>query len=521
MSGARAARVWCVNSARRIAGRRELAFNRCMSFDAIIVGAGATGSWAAKLLTERGLSVLLLEAGPPVAEVETAARSNGSAEAARQDIQSRCYAFNADTRHLFIDDVDNPYETPNQLPFVWIRMRLVGGRTVLWHRVALRMSDRQFKAASLDGFGADWPITYSELQPYYDEVERFLGVCGIYSNLEEIPDGLFLPAMLSEPAQVFKQAIELEWPDRHVTALRRAGVSAGCADTALAAAESTTRLTLRTHAVVSRVVCDRSGREAIGVEYVDCRSGGTREAQGKVIMLCASTIETPRIMLNSTSSRHARGIGNSSGLLGQYLTDHISGVGVTGLRAGECDGPSDFYIPNFRNCNGHNEKFLRGYGIQGYIRPGPQQTTECTLVCFGEMLPRATNYITLGSAQDRWGIPVPRVHCRFSDNELEMAHDQASQSEQILRQAGFDVIGTQGLNPPGSSIHEAGTARMGSHPETSILNSYNQCWEVPNLFVTDGSAFPSVGFQNPTLTMMAITARACSYIVREFRRVAW
>jgi choline dehydrogenase-like flavoprotein len=492
-----------------------------MNFDVIIVGAGATGSWAAKLLTERGLSVLLLEAGPTRAAVEATARSNGSAEAARQIVQSQCYAFNTDTRHLFVDDLDNPYETPNQAPFVWIRMRLVGGRTVLWHRVALRMSDRQFKAASLDGLGADWPITYAELQPYYDAVERFLGVCGMYSNLEEIPDGLFLPATLSEPAQIFKQAVELEWPDRHVTALRRADATSCCADTALAAAESTTRLTLRAHSVVSRVVCDRTGRRALGVEYVDCPLGSTREAHGKVIMLCASTIETTRIMLNSASSRHPYGIGNTNGLLGQYLTDHISGVGVTGVRAGECGGTSEFYIPNFRNRSGRNEKFLRGYGIQGYIRPGPQQTTQCTLVCFGEMLPRATNSITLASARDRWGIPAPRVHCQFSDNELEMAHDQASQSERILRRAGFDVIGTQGLNPPGCSIHEAGTARMGSHPRTSILNSYNQCWEVPNLFVTDGSAFPSVGFQNPTLTMMAMTARACSYIVGEIGRGAW
>src|SRR5687767_10111473 len=188
-----------------------------MSFDVIIVGSGATGSWAAKLLTERGVSVLLLEAGPPVAEVETGAHVNGHAESARQVVQSQCYAFNTDTRHLFVDDMENPYETPPEAPFVWIRSRLVGGRTVLWHRVALRMSDRQFKAASLDGFGANWPLTYVELQPYYDAVERFLGVCGIASNLEEIPDGPFLPAKLSESAQAFKHAVELEWPDRHVT----------------------------------------------------------------------------------------------------------------------------------------------------------------------------------------------------------------------------------------------------------------------------------------------------------------
>jgi choline dehydrogenase-like flavoprotein len=201
--------------------------------------------------------------------------------------------------------------------------------------------------------------------------------------------------------------------------------------------------------------------------------------------------------------------------------DHICGVGVTGARAGECGVASEFYMPNFRNRNGRAEKFLRGYGVQGYISPGLSGTTQCTLVCFGEMLPRSANGIVIGKTKDRWGIPVPRVHCQFSDNELEMAEDQAQQSALILRQAGFELLETNGLRPPGCSVHEVGTARMGADPKTSILNSYNQCWSVRNLFVTDGAAFPSAGFQNPTLTMMALTGRACGYIVEEFRRGAW
>jgi choline dehydrogenase-like flavoprotein len=491
-----------------------------MGFDAIIVGSGATGSWAAKLLTEQGLAVVLLEAGPFAGNGGT----DRNPEVGRQPVQSQCYAFNADTRHLFVDDVDNPYETAPGKPFVWIRMRQVGGRTALWHRVALRMSDRQFKAARVDGFGTNWPVSYADLQPYYDRVERFLGVSGIAANLEEIPDGPFLPASLSAPARDIKRAIEREWPERHVTALRRAEVtSPGCnppcsAGVMLADAESTGKLTLRAHSVVSRVICDRSGRRALGVEYVDCNSGTAHEVHGKVILLCASTIETTRIMLNSRSASHPDGLGNSSGMLGQYLTEHISGVSATGFRNGDCAGVSELYIPNFRNRSGPRASFLRGYGTQGYLNPGPGDTTQCTLVCFGEMLPRATNSVVVGNMKDRWGIPVPRISCLFSDNELEMAHDQAEQAARMLRQCGFDVTGHSGPNPPGASIHEVGTARMGTDRGTSVLNSHNQCWDVANLFVTDGAAFPSVGFQNPTLTMMAMTGRACDYIVRQFRR---
>jgi choline dehydrogenase-like flavoprotein len=498
-----------------------------MSCDAIIVGSGATGSWAAKLLTERGMTVLLLEAGPCV----TDARSESAGLDDRQPIQSRCYAFSAATRHLFVDDVDNPYEMHPEIPFLWIRSRQVGGRMAVWHRVALRMSDRQFKAASLDRFGSDWPLTYSELRPHYDTADRFLAVSGLAANLEELPDGPFRPATLSGIAIDIKHSVEHEWPDRHVTALRRASeplpetpgdsrCSPCSAGVALAAAESTSRLTLRSHSVVSRVICDRTGGRALGVEYVDCRSGASHEAYGAVVILCASTIETTRIMLNSTSARHPDGIGNSNGLLGCYLTEHTCGVGATGLRVGECQGPSEFYIPNFCS-HSRPADFLRGYGIQGYIKPGPDNTQQCTLVCFGEMLPRITNTVTLGRAKDRWGIPVARVRCHFSDNELEMAQDQAARAAEILQCAGFELSERNGLNPLGCSIHEVGTARMGADPRTSILNHRNQCWGVPNLFVTDGAAFPSVGFQNPTLTMMALTGRACDYIAGEFSCGHW
>jgi glucoside 3-dehydrogenase (cytochrome c) catalytic subunit len=514
--------------------------DRPRGFDAVIVGSGATGSWAAKLLTEGGLSVLVLEAGP---SVTTAEADQGDATDARRPIQSQCYAFDSATRHYFVDDIDHPYETPADKPFTWIRMRLVGGKTALWERVALRMSDRQFKAASLDGVGIDWPVTYTDLQPYYDAAERFLGVCGIMENFEEIPDGSFLPTRLGRTAQAFKQAVELEWPDRPVTATRRGSewyaepeggsthrermekgarqYPASSAGAALACAQSTTRLTLRVNSVVRSVICDGNGKRALGVEYVDGLSGTAHEVHAKVVVLCASTIETTRIMLNSTCPAHPDGVGNSNGLLGRYLTEHVSGVTTSGLRRGECNGPTDLYIPNFRNRNGNTEKFLRGYAIMASINPWPGKGMHCGMFIIGEMLPIATNYVELGRSRDRSGIPVPRIHCCWSDNEREMAQDQATQLKKILHQTGFDHVESRGLKLSGISIHEAGTARMGADPKTSILNGYNQCWGVPNLFVTDGAAFPSVGFQNPTLTMMAITGRACDYILGEFRRGAW
>ena len=229
-------------------------------------------------------------------------------------------------------------------------------------------------------------------------------------------------------------------------------------------------------------------------------------------------------MLNSMSARHPDGVANSNGLLGQHLTEHVSGVSAIGLRAGECDGASELYMPNFRNRNGNTEKFLRGYGIQGYIKPGPgRRRPNAPWSASARCYPGPSAVSVFGDLRDRVRpIPAPRIDCRFSDNELEMAHDQAQQAAQLLGCAGFDVTALNGLSPPGYSMHEGGTARMGAGSEDiPSLNSHNQCWEVPNLFVTDGAAFPSVGFQNPTLTMMAITGRACGYILKEFQCGAW
>lgn len=514
--------------------------NRTM-FDAIVVGSGATGSWAAKLLTEGGLSVLVLDSGDRMSESGStsdrcdAGDRGAGAAANRQPCQAQCYAFDAGTRRLFVDDIDEPYETPADRPFAWIRMRVVGGRTVLWHRVALRMSDRQFGAASLDGFEVNWPIRYRDLRPHYDAVERFLRVTGTADNLEEVPDGAFVPVRLPAAGRMFHEAVRKQWPDRTVTALRRAapwnlqsnghhrvngkaGYPPCSAGEALSSADGTGRLTLRTHSRVVRIETDAEGKLARSVVYVDCNTGTIEEAAGKLVVMCASTIETARVMLSSTSRRNPDGIGNRNGMLGSYLTEHTHGVSVTGLRAGRCGETADVYIPNFSNRGDRQYGFIRGYGVQGHIKPRDEKTTQCDLMCLGEVLPRATNRVTLGKRKDKWGITVPHIAFTRSANELEMAADQAIQLERLMAATGFEITCRTGLSVPGCSIHEAGTARMGEDERTSVLNARNQCWSTRNLFVTDGAAFPSVGFQNPTLTMMALTGRACEYVLDEFGR---
>jgi choline dehydrogenase-like flavoprotein len=399
----------------------------------------------------------------------------------------------------------------------------------------LRMSDWQFRAASCDGFEVNWPIRYRDLRPHYDAAERFLGVMGIAANLDEVPDGAFIPVTLPAAGAMLSEAVRKHWPDRTVTALRRAAPwrlrpdERPCADRkaayppcsageALWVADATGRLTLRAHSRVVRIETDREGKRAEGVVYVDCKTGLLEEVAGKIVVMCASTIETTRIMLSSRSARHPDGIGNGNGMLGKYLMEHTHGVSVTGVRPGRCGETADVYIPNFSNRNGRKSKFLRGYGIQGHIKPRDENVIQCDLMCLGEVLPRGENRVTLGKRTDKWGIAVPHIAYARSANETEMAADQEIELGKIMAATGFEVTCRSGLSVPGCSIHEAGTARMGVAEELSVVNAYNQCWSARNLFVTDGAAFPSAGFQNPTLTMMALTGRACEYILEEFKR---
>lgn len=524
------------------------------SWDVVVVGAGATGGWAAKKLTEAGLRVLLLEAGPeldaqkefrrialgalPRAADGGVALSNLEAVKAagesplpndRQWIQQECCAFEPATRHLFVDDIDNPYATAEGKPFTWIRMRLVGGRTALWNRVALRLSDRELNAAALDGWGECWPISYDDLRPSYDEVERFIGVYGNADGLPGLPDGCFLePPALSRTEQGFKREVEELRPPRRVVRLRQVGLTQPGVDltdpravpyfcsaaSTIAAAKQTGRTTLRSNAVVSHIV--RNGRRAAGVAFVDSQTGERHEACARVVLLCASALESTRILLNS-------GLTGSSGALGHYLTDHVAGLAVVARRKRKADERPDapgerrgLYVPNFSNLPGHRAKFVRGFGVQVELRVVADEV-HYRSVAFGEMLPRRENHVRIEqSLEDRWGIPALRIDATHSENEASMSREMVAEMIRMAECGGFEITFVNSdPAPPGRSVHECGTARMGREPGQSVLNPFNACWEMPNLFVTDGAAFPSVGYQNPTLTMMALTVRTCGHVLAE------
>ena len=501
------------------------------SFDAIVVGSGATGGLAAKQLTAGGLRVALLEAGGPASESD--ARLDPDEAAERQRIQSRCFAYEPEASHLFVDDVDNPYSCPDDVPFNWIRGRQLCGRLHTWARASVRMSDYQLKAASRDGRGEDWPISYADLAPHYDLVERHLEVTGRRAGLPQLPDGQFLaPPPRSTAEQRLTAAVEAAWPTRAVTTARLAGAPVSAA---LEAAAGSGRLTLLSNSIVRRVLTGNDGSEARGVAYVDRHSGSEHEVEARLVLLCASTIESTRILLNSASSEHPAGLGNSSGVLGRFLMDHTFGISVEGVvpRAvgGEEGLQGDCVTPAFRNITEPDVEFLRGYSVQTHFRPAERRRfhrlrrlvrlgqTRFFMQSFGEVLPRFENRVTLEpGAVDAWGIPTVRIECRYGENERQMAADQLRCSLAIAAAAGFEVDGTSAdLLPPGSSVHELGTARMGADPASSVLNRHNQCWDVPNLFVTDGAAFTSSGFQNPTLTMMALTSRACDFALARLR----
>lgn len=552
------------------------------TFDAVVVGSGATGGWVARQLTEAGLAVAVLEAGRRLDPAEDytehtlphqmplrGRRLASRERQARQPVQSRCYQCDEYANHLFIDDTEHPYTTPADRRFDWIRARHVGGKSILWARQSYRLSDYDFRAASRDGFGDDWPLGYAELAPYYDRVERFIGISGQAEGLPQLPDSRFLPPMeLTCGEEILKRAIRERF-GRTLTIGRAAVLteahngraachycgpcSRGCRTgsyyssphSTLPAAAATGRLTLVPNAVVSHVTTDGEGR-CSGVCYVDRVTRNQREAAGRVVVLCASTLESTRIMLNSTSSRHPNGLANSSGVLGHYLMDHVMGGGAAGtlpVLRGVPDTrgnrPNGVYIPRFRNLDTPESGFLRGYGFQGqaYLStwghagavPGfgaafkrrvkAERPWRIFLGGFGECLPRFENHCTLDRERvDAWGIPILHVSAAFGGNERRMVADMADTAVEMLEAAGAeDVSRQEAPSPPGLAIHEVGTARMGRDPAASVLNRWQQAHDVPNLFVMDGSCFVSSACQNPTLTMMALAARACDYLVEELR----
>jgi choline dehydrogenase-like flavoprotein len=503
-------------------------------YDAVVVGSGACGGWAAKELTENGLRVALVEAGPLFSSTGD---SLGPApvDGERQPIQSQCYALSDSTSHLFVDDLENPYSFPEGKPFYWIRGRQVGGRLHTWQRVFPRMSDYEFKAASRDGVGEDWPISYADLAPYYDRVEKYLGVYGTREQLPQMPDGPFLESpQMTAGEQRFKAAVERRWSTRRVTSMR---VTRNTPGATLAPAMKTGRLTLCPDSVARHVVMNRQTGTARGVSVVDRGTRRDREVNGRIIVLCASTIESTRLLLNSATPEHPTGLANSSGALGHYLMDHIYGIGLDGIapqRSRDANEPISYgaLMPAFRNITENDVDFVRGYEVELQVTPPAEARPpglrnrlrprggQFWMRAFGEVLPRFENHVSLdASATDAWGIPTVHIVCTYGENELKMATDQLQCAREMVEAAGFHVIKAYpDLAPPGLSTHEMGTARMGDDPSSSVLNPYNQSWDVKNLFVTDGACFPSSGYQNPTPTMMAITVRACDYIVEALKK---
>lgn len=504
-------------------------------FDAIVVGSGCTGGWVAKELTEAGLRTLVLDGGPPVKPADLPrpgwTPTPSWKTPASQTIQARHPGYSEASANLFVNDLEHPYSTPPGKPFSWIRSRQVGGRSVIWGRICLRMSDHEFKAASADGFGEDWPIDHAELAPHYARVEQLMQVCGNRDGVAQLPDGAFLPpAPLTRADLDFRRRIEARWPERRVIPHR--GIDEPATNTSwpihsaqgstLAAAEATGRLVLRSDAVVAQVLS--SGMRARGVRIVDRVSLAQEEVEARVVVLCAGTIESTRILLNSATREHPQGLGNASDTLGRFLTDRPSGFiagaidpSLHSAHAVPVDGPHGVFVPRFRNLHGERRHYRRGFGIWGALGRGPF-TQGFLLVVQGEMLTLPDNRVTLDPARsDHWGVPLAMIDCEWSKNDRDQIDDGLDCAREMAAEAGYGVQQTGELGIPGGFIHELGTARMGSNPATSFLDGNNRCWNVANLFVADGASCTSSGYQNPTLTLMALASRCGRFVATEFR----
>ena len=562
-----------------------------ITYDAIVIGSGITGGWAAKELTEKGLRTLVVERGrnvvhrkdyitehKPVWEfpLRNARLSVGTKGAEAYPIQARTSQFRESNKHFFMPDRKNPYV--EEKPFTWIQGDQVGGKSLIWGRQVYRWSDLDFEANLRDGHGVDWPIRYADIAPWYGYVERFIGVSGEKLGLPHLPDGEFQPPMEMNAGEKFvKAGIEKVFPDRHVTVGRVAILTQrigdrlpchycgpcerGCSTgsyfssqaSTLPAAQATGRLTIVPDSVVHSVLYDAATNRVTGVRVVDAKTKATREYYARLVFVCASALGTARILLNSTSTRFPNGLANSSGVLGHYLMDHHFLAGASGHIDGLLDRyyqgnrPNGIYIPRFRNLgdDASRRDYMRGFGYQGgasrggWGRGGGQVGFGIELkrrlqepggwtfnmTGFGECLPREANFAALSDQTDEFGMPVLRIHCTWGDNELSMRKDMAASAAEMLEAAGCKDVRTHDANKvdalgaePGLGIHEMGTARMGRDPKTSVLNAYNQAHDVPNLFVTDGACMTSSSCVNPSITYMALTARACDHAVAEMKR---
>ena len=574
------------------------------TYDAVIVGSGAAGGMAAHVLTELGLKVLLLEAGKKI-DINAELRSmqwpydhprrgefppgNHALSFNEYQIRKPPYARGSAFRHVYsyvggwggsdyvknilVDEKEHPYTGTK---YAWVRARLLGGKTNIWGRLALRLSDFDFKGKTHDGYGEDWPISYADIAPYYDKVDTYLGISGHKENLPHLPDSLFQRPVKLNLAEVQLRQ-KLAGMGRVLTPYR-AGVTTdgvknkyrshcfgrgacnrrpgGCdihaafdSPTGLIyPAMDTGNLTLRTNSTCHEVLVDKNTGKARGVGFVDSVTKKSLEAKAKVVVVAASTLESARLLLLSKSPQHPNGIGNSSGHVGHNFCEHLMGPSITGLVKDLVGKPhtlddgraGGFYVPRFRNLTDKQPGFIRGYGFEGggghkIFPPGSDTPgfgaaykkhvrdyagAYISMGGFGEVLPRYESYVDLDpEVKDAWGIPVLRFHYAFGDNEKKMAEDMAVTAKEMFEEAGIEVLSVnREVLTEGWSIHELGTSRMGNDPKTSVLNQFQQSHDVKNLFVVDGSSHVSASCQNPTWTIMALAWRSCEHLADEMKR---
>jgi len=549
-------------------------------YDVIVVGSGASGGWACKRLAEAGLKVALLEAGKPQSDASFTEHKpefalkyrNGARELLRKTrpVQSimACDEFNQD---WFVNDHEEPYTTPKDQPFLWMgRLRVTGGRTNVWGRVSLRFCEWDLKAASQDGFGEDWPLSYKDLEPYYDLVEKYVGITGMAEGLEHLPDGQFQPPMPLTCQETLVRNRVKEKFGRTVTLARSANLTRpqngrgpchycgpcerGClthsyfnsAFTTVPDALKTGNCTLISNAMAYKVLMDEKTNRAAGVLYVDRNTKKTAELHARVVILCAQTQESTRLLLNSATKEFPIGLANSSAVLGHYLTAHVRSGGANGdvpafdekPTMGGPNKPVGIYVARFRNLKGQaaNKNYLRGFGYEGgssvgfnwraagfgqaYKNALRDPVVNFDLTGFGEVLPRFENRVEIDpEIKDIYGIPVLKIFMKDSENEQAMIKDMGDSAGEMLEAAGARNIRTYAHpSAPRWALHEAGTARMGVDPKKSILNQFQQTHDVKNLFVMDASGFTSNPCQNPTLTIMTLCVRSCDYLMGEMKR---
>ena len=559
--------------------------NKDHTYDAIVIGSGISGGWAAKELCEGGLKTLVLERGKNVVHLKdypTATKDpwdfphHGNLPLKVKEenpVVNRCYAFDESTAHFFVKDSEHPYI--QQKPFDWIRGYQVGGKSLLWARQTQRWSRFDFEGPARDGFAVDWPIRYDDLAPWYSYVERFAGISGNHDGLETLPDGEFLPPWeMNKVEKVIRDRIMANYKDRNVIIGRCAHLTKpkeihleqgrgqcqarnlcqrGCPfggyfssnSATLPTAAKTGNLTILPDSVVHSIIYDDGKKKATGVRVIDGRTQKATEYFAKIIFVNAACLNTNLILLNSTSSRFPNGLGNDNGLLGKYVAFQNYRGSLTATMEGYADTyyygrrPTAVMMPNFRNVYKQETDFLRGYmtfytatrGRQ-YDVNGPQiggdfkdSISEAGdwgvfMMMQGETIPKETNHVYLSKEKkDVWGVPLLTVSVDYDDNDVKSMNDFLQQGAEMLNKAGCKNISpNDSKQAPGLDIHEVGGVRMGHDPKTSLLNKWNQLHTCPNVFVTDGACMTSTGVQNPSLTFMAITARAAHHAIEELKK---